>query len=416
MPNAKTPEAGSVLEATEEDHSKVHGSSAVQSNPILNGNSVVHGNSGAFRFQPYTEELCGAVAEFNQRISRANPPFLIPEHPRDCWLPKIDGRGVYQEIMIALQGSEVRGAYTLKQQPFSFGGRIHMAAACQMPISEGIADKRYSFAGPRILRDALRRQPVLFGLGIGSLDASITRLERAMGWEIRVIPFFFKVRNGFRFFRNIEYLKSTPLRRWTLNLAAYSGAGWAAARLATWLLPRHDQNEGLVSFEETGNFSLWADEIWEKCQDRYSMTAVRNSRVLNVLYPPGSTRFIRVKVSERGRAIGWAVLLNTAMSANKYFGNMRVGTIVDCLALPENARKVIRAAAQILDSRGVDLMISNQSHPAWCRALAEAGFVEGPSNFLLTMSKQVIRMVDETDPERRAIHMNRADGDGPIHL
>ena len=51
---------------------------------------------------------------------------------------------------------------------------------------------------------------LLFGLGIGSLEASITRVEQAMGWRVRVIPFFYRVRNGFNFLRNIEYLKTQP--------------------------------------------------------------------------------------------------------------------------------------------------------------------------------------------------------------
>ncbi|HEX5431959.1 MAG TPA: hypothetical protein VFW83_08340 [Bryobacteraceae bacterium] len=404
MLNTNGPAVASVIEEAGED---VHPSSAA---------FRTRDNSQILRFQPYTSDLCYAVAEFNRRISPVKPSFFLPADPRNCWLPKREERAVYQEIYLAIQGETVRGGYTLKQQPFSFSGRVFTAAACQMPISEGIADRHYGFAGPRILRDAVRRQPLLFGLGIGSLDANITRLERAMGWELKVIPFYFKVRNGFRFFRNIEYLKTTPLRRFALNAAAFSGLGWAAARVASRILPRGCQNESSVSAEEAANFSIWGDEVWEACQERYSMTAVRNARVLNLLYPPGSPRFIRVKVVERGRAIGWAVLLNTAMSGSKYFGNMRVGTIVDCLALPENAGKVIRAAAQALERRDVDLLISNQSHPAWCRGLADAGFIEGPSNFLLTLSQQIVKLLDSSDPERKAIHMNRADGDGPIHL
>jgi len=60
----------------------------------------------------------------------------------------------------------------------------------------------------------------------------IAQLHKAMGWRLSLVPFFFKVRNGFQFLRGIEYLKRTPLRRSALDAAAYSGVGWAAAKIA----------------------------------------------------------------------------------------------------------------------------------------------------------------------------------------
>lgn len=366
-------------------------------------------------FEPYMEEHTAAVADFNRRIQAANPPFLLPDTPAPGWIPRCGNRKIYQEIFLAIEDGRVRGGYTLKHQEFSFRGRILDAAACQMPISEGIVDRRCGFIGPRLLRDALRRRPLLFGLGIGSLDASVTRIEQALGWRVQVIPFFYRVRNGFNFFRNIEYLKTTRWRRWSLDATAYSGLGWAGARVARAVLPRPNGVRAGISAEQPPEFSGWADELWETCRGCYSMAAVRDAEVLNVLYPPDS-RFIRVKVLERGHPIGWAVLLDTRMDRNKYFGNMRIGSIVDCLALPQHASKVIAAAADVLDRRGVDLLVSNQSHAAWGNALRKSGFLEGPSNFILTTSKPLWRLLDEIDPGGTSVHMNRGDGDGPIHL
>jgi hypothetical protein len=109
-------------------------------------------------------------------------------------------------------------------------------------------------------------------------------------------------------------------------------------------------------------------------------------------------------------------MLDTKMSNNKYFGNMRVGSIVDCLALPDEAQKVMFVAAEVLKQRGVDLMVSNQSHPAWGEALQAAGFIQGSSNFIFTASQQLSKLLEDIDPEDTGIHINRGDGDGPIHL
>jgi hypothetical protein len=102
------------------------------------------------------------------------------------------------------------------------------------------------------------------------------------------------------------------------------------------------------------------------------------------------------------------------MRGHKQFGDLRVGTIVDCLAPPEDAAVVVRTATRVLEERGVDLIVSNQLHQTWSRALAAAGFRQAPTNFLLAMSPALAaRMENHGD---REIHMNRGDGDGPIHL
>jgi hypothetical protein len=104
------------------------------------------------------------------------------------------------------------------------------------------------------------------------------------------------------------------------------------------------------------------------------------------------------------------------MSAHKQFGDLHVGTIVDCLALPENAESVIAAATELLTDRNVDLIVSNQSHPWWCSALTANGFLSGPSNFALATSPKLTQMIASTDQAFTRIHINRGDGDGPINL
>ena len=145
------------------------------------------------------------------------------------------------------------------------------------------------------------------------------------------------------------------------------------------------------------------------------MIAVRDCQTLNILYPPGA-RFLRYRVTRAGRTVGWAVLLDTQMSDNKYFGNLRVGSIVDCLASPEDASAVIRAATRALEERSVDLIVTNQSHAAWCAGTRDAGFLRGPSNFPFLASRELAKLVQPLPSNMPHCHLTRGDGDGPIHL
>jgi hypothetical protein len=145
------------------------------------------------------------------------------------------------------------------------------------------------------------------------------------------------------------------------------------------------------------------------------MAASRDAVTLNILYPAGA-KFIRLKVTRRDQVIGWAVVLDTQMRSSKYFGNLRVGSIVDCFAEPENARAVIQAAAACLDERGVDLVACNHAHGAWTDALSGSGFLRGPSNFIYGASKPLRELTTSVAVARGEPYLMRGDGDGPVNL
>ncbi len=367
------------------------------------------------RIVPYTDCWRAAVVEFNHRVRDGKPPFEVPSTPATHWIPKTDGARVYQEMFLAVEGDIVRGAYTFKHQEFVIGGEVHEVGMCAMPISEGIVNKRYGFIAPSLVSNATRRQPLLYGLGFGNLDAPVTQILFAMGWQLnRAVPFYFKVLDGGRFLRNIRYLRTSPLRRFLCDAAALSGLGRLGAGIANAFASKRKKSG--VTAVEVADFSSWADEIWDVCRSRYSLIAVRDAQVLETLYPRSSDRFIRLKVTAGQRVLGWAVLLDTPMHDHKHFGNMRVGSIIDCLATPEDANDVIAAATNWLESRGADLLVSNQNHPAWCDALSGAGFVSGPSNFYLVTSRKFTALLTEADSTLTRAHLNRGDGEGPIHL
>src|SRR5207245_6779605 len=98
---------------------------------------------------------------------------------------------------------------------------------------------------------------------------------------------------------------------------------------------------------------------------------------------------------------------------SKYFGDLQVGTIVDGVAAPDHADVVVERATRQLEERGVDLLVSNQLHPAWRMALRRAGFMRGPSNFLFATSPALAQRLRARDPLWRAVHVNRGDGDAP---
>ena len=357
--------------------------------------------------QPYDAEHVEQVRAFNRRLRDAGETeFAFPESPVPDWLPRIDDRRIFQELFVAIDEAGVHGGYIIKSQDFSIQGQCRPVGYYHLPLSEGIVDRTYGLLGSQLLLDALRRQPVMYALGMGGFDRPLPRMLQKIGWKLSAVPFYFKVVHPFRFFRNIQPLRATALRRVASDVAAFTGLGHVAVSFM------QQDVEPPAGVEIVTEFAPWADELWARCHADYTMVAARDGGTLNVLYPPASARFIKVRVGK----LGWAVLLDTPMRRHKYFGDMRVGTIADCFAAPSDATAVTAAATSVLRARGVDLIVSNQSSAAWCRALEQNGYRAGPSNFVFAASKKLAAHLEPFDQTVQRVHMTRGDGDGPIHL
>jgi hypothetical protein len=89
-----------------------------------------------------------------------------------------------------------------------------------------------------------------------------------------------------------------------------------------------------------------------------------------------------------------------------------VGSVVDCWAAPEHALHVVRGATRALEKSGVDLIVSNQGHHAWCRAFENSGFLKGPSTFIFAASKKLTELLQPLEENKTSLHVTRADGDG----
>jgi hypothetical protein len=368
----------------------------------------------AIAIEPYTESLVPAVAAFNQRLDAGGVPheFRFHESHVPSWLPRVDGRRIYQEFHVAIENGNVRGAYILKFQDFSLGGHILPIAYYHLPVSEGIVDRTYSTVGVQMLRSAMKAHPLLFCLGMGGFDKPLPRMLSAMGWQMFAVPFFYRVCHPARFLRNIAALRRTWFRRIVAGGAALTGLGWLS--LTAIQAARSHVKDRKVASDGIEEFGAWSDQLWRQHHARYAMVGARDRDTLNVLYR--RDQFLRLRIVRGGDTLGWAVLLDTPMRANKYFGNLRVGSIVDCFASPEHAAAVVQEATAALERRQVDLVISNQSHAAWTRALQHHGFLQGPSNFIFAASRLLGERLEPFQTVRDRVHLTRGDGDGPVNL
>jgi len=164
-------------------------------------------------------------------------------------------------------------------------------------------------------------------------------------------------------------------------------------------------------------FDAWADALWERASADYQAIACRDAATMNTLLP--SDRWphgIKLRVEREGATLGWAVVLDTQMEDDARFGTLRVGSVIDCLASVADAEAVIGAAFRFLRARGVDLVVSNQAHPAWVEAFAAHGFVALAGRRLFAMSPELQKALAPLESTVRGLHLTNLDGHGPMSL
>lgn len=372
----------------------------------------------AIQIVPHAAEFSRAVAEFNERLARGGSRWSFYDDPVPEWIPQRPGQSVWREYHVAVEdGEAVRGAFALKPQPWLVRGVPHMVADWQGPFSEGSIDARHATLGLRMLRDMLKKYPLLYSWGHGGDDQPVVQMLLKMGWVMHQTPFCLLVLRPVRFLRLNRLLRSSPLRKLALDFGAYSGLGSVGLRALHAAIRWRHWSSFRATATEVPDFGAWADELWLRCKDRYQAIAQRDAASMNVLAPAeGWPPVIRLKVDAGGRNLGWALVMDTAMKDDARFGDLRVGSIVDCLADPADAGEVVFAATRYLRRRGVDIIVSNQAHPDWALGFARNGYAVLPSKRMFAPSPALRALLEPFDDTAKGLHLTNMDGHGPMAL
>jgi hypothetical protein len=364
-------------------------------------------------FKSYSQDFEPLVKNFNLRLRKGGEALAFPE----CHIPRFPyapDRHPYQEMFLLIHKSQVRGAYLLTHERFSIHGSIKsVACGPQFSLSEGAVSREYGMVGGLLVEHALSKQPLMYALGIGGMNERLAKVLLALHWTLYPLPFYFRVTKTFRFFADMSHLRRNRRHKICMDALRFTGVGPLGIRMAQLRLA---DGTRACSTEVVSSFSTWADEIWNTASPNFSLISDRESATLNRVYSPSDPRFHRLKVESASGTVGWAIVLDTRMSGHKQFGNLRVGSLVDCFALQGHEGMVAKAATDFLERRDVDLIVSNQANTAWGKALLRAGYLRGPSNFVLGLSPELSKLIGTSQQAHGKIHMNRGNGDGPIHL
>ena len=364
----------------------------------------------ALRFEKISDGHLAEVSAFNRRLSEGgiSPDFHLPDRVR----PPASS-AVNSDCYVALDGEVVRGGYLAQWRQFLVAGDTLRLGDFQLPVSEGIVEKRFAAVGMMLLRHALGLHPYWYTVGMGGLDQPLPRLLKASGWYLRLAPFLFRVNHASRFCQEIRALRTSTARKMALDLLAATGLAALACRGLQWRSLRSPGRQWDVDLPTS--YEGWADRLWDGAKDGYSLCAERDALILGHSYPLGPL-YHCVRIRRGGTAVAWAIICVSELEDNAYFGGLRLGIVLDCFGEPEAAPAAAFHAARILDEMGAELCATNQTACAWLDAFRRAGFLDGPSNYGVSLSKAVVEKLSVALDWEKTMHVTRGDGDGRVNL
>lgn len=369
----------------------------------------------SLQIELYTsEEQAASARAFNQRLrGRGQTEFLLGESP-----PSLGSESpvIYNRYYLALENGTARGGFLLASYPAAFGvGSECDVLNCREPLSESIIDGRQSFLSLQLLKFMQEQGPYLFALGMGSENRPFPRLLKSAGWTLRPVPFLFRVLSARPFLRELRILQSSPLRRALANVAATLGVGNIVINALQFRFALPTQIGRGVSIEPVVSWDHWVDELWDQYRGDCSFAVLRDLRTVRALYPLGG-RIRAYLFRQSGRPVGWVAAVSSSMRDDKHFGNLRVATILDGIALQGAKLACVALASRELAREGVELLLANHSHLEWGRAFRAAGYHSAASNYILALSKQLSANITSQPNGLERMHFTRGDSDGRGHL
>lgn len=287
------------------------------------------------RVLAHDERWRPAVRDFNTRMAAAGASGFF-ESPVPDWLPPRPGSPTSRQLFVAIgDGDRAHGGYVLRHEHAVIGGAGRDVASVQGPVSEGAADSRHARTSFLLIKDMVRRHPLLYGWGLETRP-DMLGLFGMFGWRS----------------------SASPTLLW-----------WGLPVLRT----RHRWPPG-VEVRHEPSFGDWADTVWREGASGYAFVTRRDSPTMNAVYPPEDKTFHRMTVIHEGELAGWFVAGVRRFSRHPRFRSLRVGAIWDAFAPPRHAGTVIGAAHTWLARAGAAVILASFSDQRWDGQLRRRGF------------------------------------------
>lgn len=167
-----------------------------------------------------------------------------------------------------------------------------------------------------------------------------------------------------------------------------------------------------VEVREEQGFDDSYTQLWQAVSGRFGACLVRDQTYLQGRFGRRSDRYRVLACRQENRLLGYCIVKTKQFSSDPRMGNMKVGTIVDCLfdpAAPAGFQPLLDSVLAMCDREGVHAVLCTAAHAAVRRLLRVNGFLAIPSNLNFAYHNRTNMPLQDIPLD--AWHLMRGDSD-----
>jgi hypothetical protein len=328
---------------------------------------------GSYAVRLYEPELAEACDRFVQRVwPKSGDPGAGDGDADSNGPPRV----------LFLKEQEVIGHVATAPVRLSVGGRLHDASwAVGLVV---LPEHRNGPVAPLVVKKL--NEAVGIGLTLHVEEAAL-RVFKGVGWRhLGVLPQYVRVLNARAFVRAFaqrggEFLTGRRARLWAMlsrmsgpvaGLVAVAFAGHSAAGA----LRRRRPAGATVAREHA--FDAGYTALAERVKDKFCVWVFRDERFLAARYGRRMGAYRLLACRRAGLLLGYAIVKIRQFANDPRMGDIRMGTLVDCVADPDEPAvldALLTAAVACCRSERADVLFCAASLRALGERLRRHGFV-----------------------------------------
>jgi hypothetical protein len=287
-----------------------------------------------------------------------------------------------------------------------------------------LPEHRNGLVGPLLIKEVNRHLDCALSLFV---EPPVLRILSGLKWVHKgVLPQYLRVLNARGVSRNLQLLGVKVLASSTGDTARAVSlgfvesmirafAGWALAiGQAIWVgmtvvsRPR----AALLEVREEQGFDDSYNMLWQALSGQFGACLARDQKYLQGRFGRDPDRYRVLGCRRENRLLGYCVVKTRQFSRDPRMGNMKMGTIVDCLfdpAAPGVFQALLDSVIETCAREGVDAVLCTASHGAVRRLLRRNGFLAIPGNLNFAYHNRT--NVPLQDIPLESWHLMRGDSD-----
>ena len=287
-----------------------------------------------------------------------------------------------------------------------------------------LPEHRNSLVAPMLIKEVNQQLDCALSLHV---EQPVLRILTGLKWFHKgVLPQYLRILNASEVSRNLRALgvkalvgdsaNSTAgrLGGWVTSFGRVVG-GWAlGAGQALWVALTYVARPGAVRADvrEENEFDESYDQLWRSVCARFGACVARDRKYLEERFArhPGGYRIFSCRQNDR--LLGYCILKTKKFTNDPRLGNMRIGTIADCLFDPTGPAVLQRTVQRVLEicaEEKLHAVLCTSSHAAVRRVLRANGFLAIPGNLQFALHNRL--NVPLQDIPLESWHLMRGDSD-----